>query len=226
MGGQPPVNDRRVGGKHNTVKQADSGLGGWTLRKFQGEPLKPITSLRFVRLPSTWPCHGRDSSLRPPATREPVPRKPAWDSWAGQGPPLSTQPYPDGRGVSPSRMRFSMQAQVTFISAPQGLACDKANFLGPHGGLADAARPGDWGGVSGRVSSEGRQVTFGNSGATILIRSGVPPHLLMQQQFFTARSPQCTHNCLESQEHPESEVNLCLTIFWKTKRHQRELPEI
>ena len=27
-GGQPTVNDRRVGGKHNTVKQADSGLGG------------------------------------------------------------------------------------------------------------------------------------------------------------------------------------------------------
>ena len=28
VGGQPTVNDRRVGGKHNTVKQADSGLGG------------------------------------------------------------------------------------------------------------------------------------------------------------------------------------------------------
>ena len=27
MGGQPPVNVRRVGGKHNTVKQADSGFG-------------------------------------------------------------------------------------------------------------------------------------------------------------------------------------------------------
>ena len=36
VGVQPPVNDRRVGGKHNTVKQADSGLGGWMLRKFQG----------------------------------------------------------------------------------------------------------------------------------------------------------------------------------------------
>ena len=47
-GGQPPVNDRRVGGKRNTVKQADSGLGGWMLRQFQGESLKPITSLRFV----------------------------------------------------------------------------------------------------------------------------------------------------------------------------------
>ena len=27
MGGQPPVNVKRVGGKHNTVKQADSGFG-------------------------------------------------------------------------------------------------------------------------------------------------------------------------------------------------------
>ena len=52
VGAQPPVIDKRVGGKLNTVKQADSGLGGWMLRKFQGEPLKPITPLRFVRLPS------------------------------------------------------------------------------------------------------------------------------------------------------------------------------
>ena len=44
VGGQSPVNDRRVGGKHNIVKQADSGLGGWMLRNFLGE------SLRFVRL--------------------------------------------------------------------------------------------------------------------------------------------------------------------------------
>ena len=28
VGGQSPVNDRRIGGKHNTVKQADSGFGG------------------------------------------------------------------------------------------------------------------------------------------------------------------------------------------------------
>ena len=42
VGGQSPVNDRRVGGKHNTVKQADSGLGEWMLRNFQGESLKPI----------------------------------------------------------------------------------------------------------------------------------------------------------------------------------------
>ena len=34
MGGQSPVNDRRVGGKHNIVNQADSGLGGWMLRNF------------------------------------------------------------------------------------------------------------------------------------------------------------------------------------------------
>ena len=52
VGGQLPVNDRRVGGKHNTVKQADSGLGGWMLRNFQGESLKPNSSLCFVRLPS------------------------------------------------------------------------------------------------------------------------------------------------------------------------------
>ena len=50
VGGQSPVNDKRVGGKHNIVKQADSGLGGWMLRNFQGESLKPIASLRFVRL--------------------------------------------------------------------------------------------------------------------------------------------------------------------------------
>ena len=49
VGGQPPVNDRRVGGKHNTVKQADSGLGGWMLRKFQGEPLKSDHVLAFCQ---------------------------------------------------------------------------------------------------------------------------------------------------------------------------------
>ena len=49
VGGQPPVNDRRVGGKHNTVKQADSGLGGWMLRKFQGETLKPDHVLAFCQ---------------------------------------------------------------------------------------------------------------------------------------------------------------------------------
>ena len=48
VGEQPPVNDRRVGGKHNTVKQADSGFGGWMLRKFQGEPLKPDHILAFL----------------------------------------------------------------------------------------------------------------------------------------------------------------------------------
>ena len=49
VGGQPPVNDRRVGEKHNTIKQADSGLGGWMLRKFQGEPLKPDHVLAFCQ---------------------------------------------------------------------------------------------------------------------------------------------------------------------------------
>ena len=49
VGAQPPVNDRRVGGKHNTVKQADSGLAGWMLRKFQEEPLKPDHILAFCQ---------------------------------------------------------------------------------------------------------------------------------------------------------------------------------
>ena len=44
-------------------------------------------------------------------------------------------------------------------------------------------------GVSGRVSSEGSQVTFGNSGATTLIGRGAPPHLLMQQQFLYSPKP-------------------------------------
>ena len=70
-------------------------------------------------------------------------------------------------------------------------------------------------GVGGRVNSEGRQVKFRNSGATTLIGRGVAPHPLMQQQFLYSSKPQCTQNCLESQEHPESEVNLCLTIFKK-----------
>ena len=48
-GGQPPVNVRRVGGKHNTVKQADSGFGGWIIRKFQGELLKPDHALVFCQ---------------------------------------------------------------------------------------------------------------------------------------------------------------------------------
>ena len=47
--GQPPVNVRRVGGKHNTVKQADSGFLGWMLRKFQGESLKPDHALAFCQ---------------------------------------------------------------------------------------------------------------------------------------------------------------------------------
>ena len=38
VGGQPPVNVRGVGGKHNTVKQADSGFGGRCSRKSRGTP--------------------------------------------------------------------------------------------------------------------------------------------------------------------------------------------
>ncbi|MFX8373849.1 hypothetical protein ABTL76_19715, partial [Acinetobacter baumannii] len=36
VGGQSPVNDRRVGRKHNIVKQADSGLGGVDAQEFPG----------------------------------------------------------------------------------------------------------------------------------------------------------------------------------------------
>ena len=36
VGGQPPVNDRRVGEKHYTVKQADSGLGGVDAQEIPG----------------------------------------------------------------------------------------------------------------------------------------------------------------------------------------------
>ena len=36
VGGQSPANDRRVGGKHNTEKQADSGLGGVDAQEFPG----------------------------------------------------------------------------------------------------------------------------------------------------------------------------------------------
>ena len=36
--GQPPVNVRRVGGKHNTVKQADSGFGSRCSRISRGTP--------------------------------------------------------------------------------------------------------------------------------------------------------------------------------------------
>ena len=76
VGGQPPVNDIRVGGKHNTVKQADSGLGGWMLRKFQGEPLKSDHVLAFcqasflmtlspVGFLTLAPCRGVSSWLYP-----------------------------------------------------------------------------------------------------------------------------------------------------------------
>ena len=51
VGGQPPVNDRRVDGKHNAVKQADSGLGGWMLRKYQGENLRSDSTLHIRSLP-------------------------------------------------------------------------------------------------------------------------------------------------------------------------------
>ena len=36
VGGQPPVNVRRVGGKHNTVKQADSVFWGMDAQEIPG----------------------------------------------------------------------------------------------------------------------------------------------------------------------------------------------
>ena len=36
VGGQPPVNDRGVGGKHNTVKQADSYFWGVDAQEIPG----------------------------------------------------------------------------------------------------------------------------------------------------------------------------------------------
>ena len=50
-GGQPPVNVKKVDGKHNIVKQADSGLGGWMLRKYQGENLRSDSTLHIRSLP-------------------------------------------------------------------------------------------------------------------------------------------------------------------------------
>ena len=48
-GDSPLLMTEEVGGKHNTVKQADSGLGGWMFRKFQREPLKPDHVLAFCQ---------------------------------------------------------------------------------------------------------------------------------------------------------------------------------
>ena len=45
VGGQPPVNVRRVGGKHNTVKQADSGFGGRCSSRSSEAPLRPDSTL-------------------------------------------------------------------------------------------------------------------------------------------------------------------------------------
>ena len=69
-GGTDPVNDRRVGGKHNTVNQADSGLGGWMLRKFQGESLKPDHVLAFCQASFRMTLSLQNSSFWPPATSD------------------------------------------------------------------------------------------------------------------------------------------------------------
>ena len=56
-----PENIRRVG------KQVDSYFwGGGCSGNSRGNPWSLIMSLRFVRLPSTWPCHRRDFSCWPP----------------------------------------------------------------------------------------------------------------------------------------------------------------
>ena len=51
MGGQPPVNGRGVGGKHNTVKQSDFDFGGRCSRKSRG-PLRPDPAFVFCQAPS------------------------------------------------------------------------------------------------------------------------------------------------------------------------------
>ena len=45
VGGQHPVNVRRVGGKHNTVKQADSGFGSRCSSKSSEAPLRSDSPL-------------------------------------------------------------------------------------------------------------------------------------------------------------------------------------
>ena len=87
-------------------------------------------------------------------------------------------------------------------------------------------------GVGGRVSSEGMQVTFRNCRATTLMAGGgggvvVPTPANTTAVSLQPKAPSAHRTtCDSTQEHPESEVNLCLTNFKKTKRHQRELQEI
>ena len=45
MGGQPPVNVKKVGEKHNAVRQADSGFWGRCSRKPSEAPLRPNSPL-------------------------------------------------------------------------------------------------------------------------------------------------------------------------------------
>ena len=61
MGGQPPVNVRGVGERHNTVKQADSGFGGRCSRKSRGTP-EAWSHLCVLSGPLPYDlCHRRDS---------------------------------------------------------------------------------------------------------------------------------------------------------------------
>ena len=67
MGGQPPVNVRGVGERHNIVRQTDSGFGV-DARVNPGGPLRPIPPLPLSGpLPHDL-CHGRDSSHWLPET--------------------------------------------------------------------------------------------------------------------------------------------------------------
>ena len=45
VGGQPPVNVKKVGEKHNAVRQADSGFWGRCSRKPSEAPLRPDSPL-------------------------------------------------------------------------------------------------------------------------------------------------------------------------------------
>ena len=59
VGGQPPVNVRKVGEKHNAVRQADSGFGGKCSRKSNEAPLRPDLPLPVGRLNLTNFATGR-----------------------------------------------------------------------------------------------------------------------------------------------------------------------
>ena len=101
VGGQSAVNDRRVGGKHNTVKQADSGGGGWMLRKFQGEPLKPDHILAFCQASFCMTLSRAGFLTLVPGTF----------------PTPGGHPHP---GIKPESPVFPALAGIFFVNAPAG----------------------------------------------------------------------------------------------------------